>query len=63
VTQGVTGFRCRKFKDIVDAIHKIDEISPWECRRWAEENCEDKVVHKKFDEYLHNIEDLNFYKL
>ena len=63
VTQSVTGFRCRKFKDIVDAIHKIEEISPWECRRWAEDNCEDKVVHKKFDEYLHNIEDLNFYKL
>lgn len=63
VQQNVTGFRCRKFKDVVDAIERIDEISPWDCRRWAIDNCEDKVVHDKFNAYLHNLEDLNFYKL
>jgi len=63
VQQNVTGFRCRKFKDIVDAIERIDEISPWDCRQWAMDNCEDKVVHDKFDAYLRNLEDLNFYKL
>jgi glycosyltransferase involved in cell wall biosynthesis len=63
VTNGVTGFRCRNFKDIVNAIDRIDTISPWECRRWAEDHCDDSVVHKKFDEYLTNLTDLNFYKL
>jgi glycosyltransferase involved in cell wall biosynthesis len=63
VQQGVTGFRCRKFKDIIDAIHKVDELSPWDCRQWAIDHYEDKVVHDKFNSYLHNLQDLNFYKL
>ena len=62
VEHGVTGFRCRNFKDVVTAIENIDTISSQACRRWAEDNCEDTVVHKKFDQYLKNIQNLNFYK-
>ena len=62
VKEGVTGFRCRNFKDIITAIERIDEISPWDCRQWAEENYEDEVVHNKFHNYLTNLQNLNFYK-
>jgi len=63
VKEGVTGFRCRNFRDIVNAINRIDEISPWDCRRWAEENYEDEVVHDKLHKYLTNLQDLDFYKI
>lgn len=63
VKEGVTGFRCRIFKDVVNAIHKIDEISPWDCRQWAEDNYEDSVVHDKLHNYLLNLQDPNFYKI
>ena len=32
---GVTGFRCRTFRDYVQAVDRIDQIDPAECRRWG----------------------------
>jgi glycosyltransferase involved in cell wall biosynthesis len=62
VEHGVTGFRCRTFKDFVDAINNIDQIKPSACRDWAMRNCSDEVIHNQFDNYFRNIQDLNFYK-
>jgi glycosyltransferase involved in cell wall biosynthesis len=62
VIQGVTGFRCREFRDFVAAIENIDRISPANCRLWAVQNCDDLVVHQKFDHYLKRIIADNFYR-
>ena len=62
VENGVTGFRCRTFKDFVDAINNIDQIKSSACKDWAMRNCSDEVVHNQYDKYFRNIQDLNFYK-
>lgn len=62
VEQGVTGFRCRTFREFVAAINNIDSIDPKACRKWAMEHCDDLVVHGKLDQYFKNLQDLNFYK-
>lgn len=62
VVQGVTGFRCREFRDFVNAINNIGTIKPSNCREWAMENCEDSVVHNQFDKYLKKLQVINFYR-
>jgi glycosyltransferase involved in cell wall biosynthesis len=62
VVHGVTGFRCREFREFVDAIHNIGSINPSDCRDWAMKNCEDSVVHAKYDQYLKKIQAGNFYR-
>jgi glycosyltransferase involved in cell wall biosynthesis len=62
VVHGVTGFRCREFRDFVQAIDQIDLIDPYACRKWAMENYEDSVVHDKFNAYLEKIMTTNFYR-
>lgn len=61
VQQGKTGFRCRDFKEFVDAINNIDSIKPKDCLDYALANYEDSVVHQKFDKYLKKIIQHNFY--
>jgi glycosyltransferase involved in cell wall biosynthesis len=62
VQQGVTGFRCREFKDFTNALENIDTISPHDCREWAEYNYDEVVVHKKFDDYFKKILSGTFYR-
>jgi glycosyltransferase involved in cell wall biosynthesis len=62
VINGVTGFRCREFRQFVSAIDNIDQIKPADCRKWAMENCEDSVVHRRFDQYFKRIIADNFYR-
>jgi glycosyltransferase involved in cell wall biosynthesis len=62
VVHGVTGFRCREFREFVDAIHNIGSINLSDCRDWAMKNCEDSVVHAKYDQYLKKIQAGNFYR-
>ena len=62
VQHGLTGFRCREFKEFVDAINRIDEIKPADCRQYAIDNYEDGVVHQQFNNYFEKIKDLNFYR-
>lgn len=38
VSQGVNGFRCRTFKQFVEAVNRIDEINPQDCRDIAMKN-------------------------
>lgn len=63
VVQGHTGFRCREFKEFVDAINRIDEIRPQDCRQHAMLNYEDQVVHEQHHAYLQKIQENNFYRL
>jgi glycosyltransferase involved in cell wall biosynthesis len=62
VVQGKTGFRCREFKEFVDAINNIDIINPKDCYEWAMTNYEDSVVHKKMDQYFKKVAESNFYR-
>jgi len=56
------GFRCRDFRDVVNAIENIDSIKPIDCRNHALENFEDTVIHPQFDEYFKKLVDDNFYR-
>lgn len=62
VVHGVTGYRCREMRDFVNAIKNIGKIDPKACRQWAMENCDDEVVHNKFNEYFKKIKEVNFYR-
>lgn len=62
VIQGVTGFRCREFREFVYALNNIHKINPKDCRQWAESNYSEEVIHKKFDYYLRKIQANNFYR-
>lgn len=59
--QGVTGFRCRNFKEFVDAVEHISEIKPNDCRDHAMANYSESVVHDQFDRYFQHINAQNFY--
>jgi glycosyltransferase involved in cell wall biosynthesis len=58
-----TGFRCRSFSDFIHAVENIDMVDPWECRVFAEDNFSEKVVYKKFDNYLKKVIMNNFYHI
>lgn len=62
VVHGKTGYRCREFKEFVDAINNIDKISPEDCRNWAWSHCEETVVHQQFDQYFKKIQQSDFYR-
>jgi len=55
VVNGVTGFRCRDLNDVVHAIENINSIDPHTCRKWADENYSETVVHEKFDNYFKKL--------
>ena len=61
VQNGVTGFRCRSFKEYVHALENINSIDNEVCYRYAMNNYTDEVVHKKFDMYIKNlISEINY---
>lgn len=62
VIQGITGYRCREFRDFVAAVNNIDRISPKKCREWALTMYEDVVVHDQLHNYFKKIEASDFYR-
>jgi glycosyltransferase involved in cell wall biosynthesis len=62
VQEGITGFRCREFQDVVRAIENIDNIDPLSCRSWAFSNCDDTIVHPQFDRWFRKLEAHDFYR-
>ena len=63
VQQGVTGFRCRDYKDVINAIENIDTIQHKDCRKWAMDNCDDTVVHPQFDAWFKKLQAHDFYRV
>jgi glycosyltransferase involved in cell wall biosynthesis len=55
---GVTGYRCRVMQDFIDAIHRIDEIKPKDCRTWGE-NFSLERVSLMYEKYFVDV--LNMY--
>ncbi len=62
VVQGVTGYRCREFKEFVYALKNVSSIDPYVCKEWAIKNHSEEVVYKKLDLYFKKILDHNFYR-
>lgn len=62
VLQGTTGFRCREFREFVQAIDRIDEIKSINCYNYALANYEDSVVHRQFDYYFLKLKTMDFYR-
>lgn len=63
VVQGETGFRCREFNEFVNAIKNINQIDPYDCRKWAVDNCDDSIVYEKYNQYFKKIIQGNFYRI
>jgi glycosyltransferase involved in cell wall biosynthesis len=62
VVNSITGYRCREFREFVEAIENMDKINPHTCRQWAIENYSEQVVHKQFDAYFKKILAADFYR-
>lgn len=54
---GVTGWRCRTMSDFVEAIHRVDEILPGDCRKWGENFSLDRVgdMYEKYFQDVYNV--------
>jgi len=57
VVQGKTGYRCRLFRDFVEAIDKVksNAINPKDCYDYAMKNYTHDVVYDKHDKYLQRL--------
>jgi glycosyltransferase involved in cell wall biosynthesis len=62
VIPGITGFRCREFRDVLQAIENIDSIDPKDCKKHAMKNYADEVVHPLFDQYFNKLKNYDFYR-
>lgn len=56
--EGVTGFRCRTFKDFVKAAENVHNIDPGVCRTYGEQFSLEKIA-PKYEKYFQDV--LNVY--
>lgn len=54
---GITGWRCRTMTDFVEAIHRIDEISSADCRKWGENFSLERIgdMYEKYFQDVYNV--------
>lgn len=62
VINGLTGYRCREFKEFVDAIKNISRIDSKNCYNYAANNYSDEAVHIRLNEYLKKVQCSDFYR-
>lgn len=57
VVHNKTGYRCRNFREILDAIEKIstEQIDPIDCYNYALKNYSNDVIFNKHDRYIKRI--------
>jgi glycosyltransferase involved in cell wall biosynthesis len=58
---GITGYRCRDFRDFLRAVANLDKIKHSDCRDWAMSKFSSTVVHDQFDRYLDKLHRMDFY--
>lgn len=61
VHQGVTGYRIRNFKSLLNAIESVDKLDPAACRKWGL-NFSDEEIHDKHKDYLNRVIKNQFYE-
>lgn len=62
VIPGVTGFRCREFREFTEALNNIDSISGQTCYDFAMKNYSFDIVYDKHDKYLQKVIANNYYR-
>lgn len=55
VVQGVTGFRCRSFREFLDALEGVKTLDPRDCRRHALKHYSLEAAAKKYQAYFERI--------
>lgn len=55
VIQGRTGFRCRTFSELLNAMDNVEKLSPSEIRQHALANYSLEAVAPKYDAYFHRL--------
>ena len=56
---GKTGYRCRTFKDFLEAAHNVKYINPYDCRKIAMDNYSLDAVAPQYEKYFQDV--LNVY--
>lgn len=61
VKHGITGFVCNNEQEMIEAIDKIDNIKPEDCRKHVEENFSRQIMAKEYEKlYLNIMQDNNW---
>lgn len=60
VRQDVTGYRARDFRTLLDAMERVNQINPIDCRNWGL-NFSDEKIHEKHHQYLQKVIRNSFY--
>ena len=58
VINGVSGFRCRTFREFCDAAENVKHLDPKAVRQWAVNNYSLEAVSKQYDEYFEKLSTL-----
>ena len=61
VLNNQTGYRVRDFKQLLDAMERINHINSIDCRNWGL-NFSDEAIHEKHYQYLLKVIKNNFYE-
>lgn len=59
VLQGVTGYRCRRLRDFMQAIEKAPSLSRWNIHSMASARWDTQIVKHQYERYLDDIVDLH----
>lgn len=51
---GVTGYRCRTFSDFIEAVKRIDEISPKDCRNFSKQFSLENIA-PRYEKYFQDV--------
>lgn len=57
INHGYNGYRCRTFREFIEAVQTIDKIKPSNCRKWAENYTLDRTA-PMYKRYFTQILDL-----
>ena len=52
--EGITGYRCRTFKDFVNAVNNVDRIDPHVCRKYGEQFSLENVA-PRYEKYFQDV--------
>jgi glycosyltransferase involved in cell wall biosynthesis len=59
VQHGVTGYRCRTFKEFVQAAKSVDKINPHDCRGWVMSQYTKDAILPQYERYFSNLASLH----